>query len=60
MERCEAAAMDFAEYGSTVPPCDEPAEVDVRGYRLCAGCAEALEALGALGAILARAIGRSY
>lgn len=49
---CEATAMDVARFGSwddAVPPCGEPAAVDVDGYLLCHGCARALEDLGRLG-----------
>jgi hypothetical protein len=57
---CEAAAMDAAYFGNWeasadwVPPCDEPASVDIHGYELCDGCAEALEVLGGLHSLRTR------
>lgn len=51
---CEATAMDVARFGSwddAVPPCGEPAVVDVDGYLLCRGCAQALAELGRLGRV---------
>jgi hypothetical protein len=60
---CEAAAMDaahFGRWGDAVEPCSEPAEVELDGYALCAGCADALETLGRIGQAHSRAERRRW
>lgn len=48
----DAAAMLGTDI-APVPPCLDPAEVEVRGYFLCRGCADALEViLGVAGEVV--------
>jgi hypothetical protein len=64
--RCQAAAMDAAAMfgdpdlfndGDTIPACEDLGEINVCGFKLCAGCAEALATLVSLGAVMKKRLG---